>query len=316
MAWFEDAAGVAEPVMRKKREGGGGGGGFIPPGEARRSSGPCGPGRGGISECSSGTRTGFPARPLRRSPGGGGPPRPGGGPGEGSERFFLELQSDLLQKGMGDEHMEHVAMPAVPGAMLVVVHAEERLGLEERPLDGPAELRDRDQGLNRDGFGGVGEDVLGGVGLVLGLGPEEEERLWGARRIIGCLGHPPDREAGDKDPLHPEGVGGTKDLRPDYGACEDLHRDGSLGQERLRGTSSPALGLWKDPGRLFREDPGVGTDRGHVGEILRERFKEGPGRSEEGVDANPAGLEETGGGRLFQEFGGDLRLGGKRQGVG
>ena len=71
MAWFEDAAGVAEPVMRKKREGGGGGRGFIPPGEARRSSGPCGPGRGGISEYSSGTRTGFPARPLRRSPGGG-----------------------------------------------------------------------------------------------------------------------------------------------------------------------------------------------------------------------------------------------------
>ena len=84
---------------------------------------------------------------------------------------------------MGDEDMEHVAVPAVPGAVLVVVHAEQGLGLEEGALDGPAELRDRDQGVKGNGVGGIGEDVLGGAGLVLGFGPEEEEGLGGRRGI-------------------------------------------------------------------------------------------------------------------------------------
>ena len=76
--------------------------------------------------------------------------------------------------------MELVAMPAVPGAVLVVVHAQKGFGLKEGVLDGPAELRDRDHCVKGNGFGRIGEDVLGGMGLMLGFGPEKE------RAATGC----------------------------------------------------------------------------------------------------------------------------------
>ena len=217
---------------------------------------------------------------------------------------------------MGDHDVEHVAMPTVPGTVLVVVHAEEGLGFEEGPLDGPAELGDRDQGLEGDGGGGVGEDILGGLSLVLGLRAEEEERLWGARWILGALGHSPDRDEGHPDPLHPKGVRWANHTREDGRTGERVDRDGRLGQDGFGGTFSAALGLREDPGGLCREHPGVGADGGHVGKLLGERVEKGPVRSEEGVDADPARLEKPDIGGLLQEFGGDLRLGGEGQGLG
>lgn len=40
---------------------------------------------------------------------------------------------------------------------------------------------DRDQCVKGNGFGHIGEDVLGGMGLLLGFAPEEEEGLGGRR---------------------------------------------------------------------------------------------------------------------------------------
>ena len=58
---------------------------------------------------------------------------------------------------MGQEDIEHVAVPAAEGAVLVVSHAEVGLALLEGALDGPAEGGGVGELLESGVFGRVGE---------------------------------------------------------------------------------------------------------------------------------------------------------------
>ena len=209
---------------------------------------------------------------------------------------------------MGDEDVEHVAVPPPEGSVLVVVHAKKLLGLEKGPLDGPAKPRHIDHGLDRQGFGGVGQDVLGGSGGVLGLCAEEEEPF-GDDDLGGALRNAIDPDPGGIDPFDAEGVRGADKLGKDRGLCESLHRDGSIRQDLFFRAFPPALVLRKDPFRRGSQNPGVGTDGGHVVKILGQGGEELPVRAEEGVDAHPAGLEQAACGGLAQKVRGDLGFG-------
>ena len=76
---------------------------------------------------------------------------------------------------MGHEDMEHVAVPAGPGAVLVMPHAEKGFALEQGTLDRPAKDGDLNHRLEGAVFGSIAEDVFCRSLLVLGFGAEEEE---------------------------------------------------------------------------------------------------------------------------------------------
>ena len=125
--------------------------------------------------------------------------------------------------------MDHVAVPAGPGAVLVVSHAEEGLALDEGALDGPA--KDGDLGHRLEGavLGGIAEDVPGFPLLVSGFGTEEEEPD-GRGRIQRLLRDQKDPESGDENPFDAKRGAGTDDLRPGSLACELLHGERGPGK--------------------------------------------------------------------------------------
>ena len=203
--------------------------------------------------------------------------------------------------------MGHVAVPAGPGAVLVVSHAEEGLALEEGALDGPAQDGDLDHRLERAVLGGIAEDVLGLSLLVLGLGTEEEEPD-GRRGIQRLLGNQKDPESGDEDPFDAKGGTGTDNLRPGGLACELLHGDRGPGKAGS-GFSSPTGSFRSVPDGTIRKNADIGADRGKVRESGRNVVEEGSVRAQAGIDPDPGDGERTALVSLFEKLEGDLVLG-------
>ena len=208
---------------------------------------------------------------------------------------------------MGQEDVEHVTVPAGPGAVLVMPHAEKGLALEEGAGVGPAKDGDLDHRLEGAVFGGIAEDVLGLPLRVLGLGAEEEEPD-GRGRIQRLLRDQEDPEPGDEDPFDAKRGTGTDDLRPGRLARELLHGDRGPGKPGA-GFSSPAGPFRHLPGGALRKNTDVGADRGEVRESGRNGVEEGPVRAQAGIDPDPGGRERIAPVRLLEKLEGDLVLG-------